>query len=1015
MRSAGLGPTSRSSAQTSRRYRAGRDHRVPWSSPSSRRGAAALAAVASVAIAAATVTAAAPSAGAQSKNVIHGTPTANGQTFTAGKYIVMFDGLPAAAYRGTIAGYDATRPAKGERMRPNRTEVVKYRNYLERGHDRVLDAAGVSSKARLYDYTVAFNGVGAKLSADEAQALAKSSAVTGIFANEEQELTTNTSPGFLGLAGDGGVWDQLGGTGRGGAGAGLVVGVVDTGVWPENPQVRFADSPKKRVPGWAGTCEAGEQFSQQDCTDKLIGARYFTAGVGRKNIAPYEFKSARDYNGHGTHTLTTAAGSPAEAIVDGTSYGTVSGMAPAAYVASYKACWTDRGGDSGCASIDTVAAIDAAVADGVDAINFSIGAGSESSVLDPDEIAFLFAADAGVFVAASAGNEGPGASTTDHVSPWLTSVAASTFKISEQVAQLGNGDRYVGASSTETLPATPAVLSADVAASGADALEASLCYPGTLDPAAVASKVVVCDRGVIARVDKSKAVEAAGGAGMVLVNTSPNSLNADLHFVPSVHVDDVDGAAIKDYVATASNPTIAIVPVEPGESTTEVPDIAEFSSRGPSVTTGGDIVKPDIAAPGVDVLAGISPVSDAGRMWDLLSGTSMASPHIAGISLLIQQEHPSWTPAMIKSALQTTAADTVSTTSPFEQGAGLVQPDPAGDPGLVYDAGWSDWLAFIDGQGLDLDGVDPIDASDLNQATIGIGQLAGRQTVTRTVTNVGTGGTYRATVQGLPGIDVNVSPGSLTLAPGESASFDVTFTAATDAALDDWSTGSITWTKGSSVVQSAVAVKPVGVSAPGEVTGSGTDGSVDVTATSGYTGTMGTQVYGLVAGDATDDSVAIDAGAFNDLAPAAGPAVKAYPISVAEGSTALRVDVDAAQNSGDLDLYLYNNVGELVAISATGSADEQITWPAVPAGQYTAYVHGYGGGSPAAYTLTTYVVGDTDDGNLTVTPPSTAVTVAEDASFTFAWSGLNADDSYLGWVGYRKGTETVGFTLVSVN
>jgi hypothetical protein len=947
--------------------------------------------------------------------VPRGTPTTNGQALKAGKYIVMFDGIPAASYRGGVAGLAATRPAKGERMRPNRTEVVKYRAYLQKGHDRLLDTVGVPTKKRLYDYTVAFNGVAAKLTAEQAQSLAKSPKVSGIFANERRQLTTNESPEFLGLSGNGGVWDQLGGTGRGGAGAGLVVGVVDTGIWPENPQVRFADSPKNRVPGWAGICESGENFSQQDCTDKLIGARYFNSGIGRKNIAPYEYKSPRDYDGHGTHTLTTAGGSPAEAVVDGTSYGTVSGMAPAAYVAAYKACWTDRSGDNGCYSIDTVAAIDAAVADGVDAINFSIGAGSESSVLDPDEIAFLFAADAGVSVAASAGNEGPGASTTDHVSPWLTSVAASTFKVSEQVALLGNGKRYVGASSTASLPATPAVLSSDVGAPGADPTEAALCYPGTLDSAAAAGKVVVCDRGVIARVDKSKAVKAAGGAGMVLVNTSPNSLNADLHFVPSVHVDEVKGAAIKHYVANAANPTIAIVPVEAGESTTEVPDVAEFSSRGPSTTTGGDILKPDIAAPGVDVLAGISPVTDAGRMWDLLSGTSMASPHIAGISLLIQQQHPDWSPAMVKSALQTTATDHVTTTSPFEQGAGLVQPAPAGSPGLVYDAGWDDWLAFIDGQGLDLEGVDPIDASDLNQATIGIGQLAGEQTVTRTVTNVGSAGTYKASVQGMPGVDVSVRPSTLSLAAGESASFTVTFTATDTATLDEWSTGSITWTKGSTAVRSAVTVKPVGVSAPGEVSGTGANGSVDVDVTSGFAGTMNTAVYGLVAGDAVDGSVAIDAGAFNDANPSTGPAVKAYPVTVAEGSTALRVDLDAINDASDLDLYLYNSAGELVAFSATGSGDEQITWAGVPAGEYTAYVHGWGGPSPSAYTLTTYVVGDASEGNLTVSPSSVDVTVAEKTTFTFAWSGLDASQSYLGWVGYRKAGETVGLTLVSVD
>jgi hypothetical protein len=402
-------------------------------------------------------------------------------------------------------------------------------------------------------------------------------------------------------------------------------------------------------------------------------------------------------------------------------------------------------------------------------------------------------------------------------------------------------------------------------------------------------------------------------------------------------------------------------------------------------------------------------------MWDLLSGTSMASPHIAGISLLIQQQHPSWTPAMVKSALQTTATDHVTTTNPFAQGSGLVQPTPAGEPGLVYDAGWDDWLAFIDGQGLDLDGVDPIDASDLNQANIAVGQLAGQQTVTRTVTNVGSAGTYRVSVQGMPGVDVDVQPSALSLVAGESASFRVTFTAGDNADLDEWSTGSITWTKGSTAVRSAVAVKPVGVSAPGEVSGSGANGSVDVPVTSGFAGTLGTKVYGLVAGDAADGSVAIDAGAFNDQAPSTGPAVKAYPITVAEGSTALRVDLDAANDASDLDLYLYNSSGDLVAYSATGSGDEQITWPGVAAGEYTAYVHGWGGPSPAAYTFTSYVVGDSDEGNLTVTPSSVDVSVAEETSLTFAWSGLDTGSSYLGWVGYRKAGETVGLTLVSVS
>ena len=939
-----------------------------------------------------------------------------GQTYQAGKYVVMFQGMPAAAYNGDISGLEATRPSRGAQFRSSSPAVAEYRRYLERGHDRVLERAGVSASQRIYDYTVAFNGAAVDLSAAEAAALAKDPKVAALFPNERRTLTTNTTPEFLGLTGDDGVWAGLGGSGRKGAGSGYVVGVVDTGVWPENPGVKFKKNPPATpVPGWTGECETGEEWTKKDCNSKLIGARYFYKGIGKKNILGADFLSPRDYDGHGTHTLTTAAGSPTTATVDDVDYGTVSGMAPGAYVAAYKACWTDKNGDGGCFTTDTVAAIDQAVADGVDAINFSIGAGSETSVVDPDEIAFLFAADAGVFVAASAGNEGPGASTTDHVSPWLTSVAASQTKINEKAVQLGTGERFVGASSTPTLKATPAVLAVKVKKANADKEEAALCYPGTLDRSKAKNKVVVCDRGVIARVDKSKTVAEAGGAGMVLVNTAPDSLSADLHFVPTVHVDHVDGATIKKYVRTADDPTIKFANLKPGESDTQVPEIAEFSSRGPSVTTGGDILKPDISAPGVDILAGVSPVTDAGRRWDLLSGTSMASPHIAGISILIQQQHPDWTPAMIKSALQTSATDNITTTSPFEQGAGFVQPAPAGSPGLVYNAGWDDWLSFLVGQGLEIDGVDPIDASDLNQATIAVGSLAGTQTVTRTVTNVGDAGTYDVSVEGMPGVDVDVQPSSLTLAEGESASFDVTFTTKSGATLGDWSTGYVTWTQGDTNVRSAVAVRPVGVSAPEEVSGTGTSGSVDVTIQSGVGGTMDTQVYGLVPGESTDGEVDIEAGAFDPANPVAGPAVKKYKINVPDGSTALRVDLQAVDDEGDLDLWLYNSDGELVALSATGSADEQLTYVGVPAGKYKAYVHGFGGTSPAAFTLTTFIVGGPGSYNLSVDPTSAPVEIGGEATFTFAWQDLDAGTPYLGWVGYLHDGDLLGQTLVSIS
>ncbi len=985
------------------------------------RGKAAVLAVATSAALALTAAGASGTAFAASRpgpdRALLKTATDSGEQYSAGRYIVMFRGMPAVAYRGGIKGLPATKVRPGQHLATRSAAVVAYRSHLRATHAQALTRVGVNPRSALYNYTTAFNGVAVDLSAAEATALAKQPDVVKLFEDQKRTVDTNVSPGYLGLSAPGGLWDQLGGAGRRGAGKGVVVGVIDTGIWPENPGVKAAKL-KAPVPGWTGICQTGEDFTASDCNRKLIGARYFVEGFGEENLLPEEFLSPRDYDGHGTHTGTTAAGHRTQAIVDGTDYGTISGMAPGAYLAAYKALWTDATGTNSGNSTDLTAAIDQAVADGVDVINFSIGSGSEGSVLGPEEVAFLFAADAGVFVAASAGNEGPDASTTDHVSPWLTSTAASTYKISEQAAVLGDGTRYVGASSTGSLPATPAVLAADIAKPGADPAEAALCFAGTLAPYKAAGKVVVCDRGVNARIDKSAEVAAADGVGMVLVNIGPNSLEADLHFVPTVHLDDIDGAALKEYVATDPSPTVAISPLKAGESTTVIPQIAEFSSRGPSLTTGGDVLKPDIAAPGVNVLAGISPVTDYGRDFDMLSGTSMASPHIAGIAALMRQAHPDWSTAAIKSALQTSARNTKGTTSPFEQGAGLVRPNTAVDPGLVYNTGLKGWLRFLEGnQGIDIDGIKGIDGSDLNQASIAIGALAGRQTITRRVLNV-SDRTLKvsASVKGLPGVKVKVSPSSLTVPAGRSARFTVTFTTTT-APLDTYSTGKISWVGNGYRVRSPVAVQPTGVSAPSEVVGTGTSGSTDVSVTPGFTGTLDSTVYGLAKGDVQSGSVNIDPNAFDPADPQSGPAVKAYPITVPAGSTALRVAVDGANDADDLDLWVYDADGNLVGLSATGSGDEVVTLPGIPAGDYTAYVHGFAAAGAAASTtfdIATFVVGDSDEGNLTVTPSSASVTLASPVDLTFAWSGLDADAPYLGWVGYSRGGELVGFTLVSI-
>jgi subtilisin family serine protease len=378
----------------------------------------------------------------------------------------------------------------------------------------------------------------------------------------------------------------------------------------------------------------------RNCNQKLIGARYYNAGwggnAGIDAQLPWEFNSPRDFGGHGTHVASTAGGNQNVPTTGPASvFGTISGIAPRARIAAYKVCWETGAGGS-CFTTDSVAAIDQAVADGVDVINFSIS-GSRTNFRDPVEIAFLFAADAGVFVAASAGNSGPTTSTVAHPGPWLTTVAAGTHnRNGVGSTTLGNGATYAGASFATSLPPTPLVDAADVAASGANSVDAELCFPGALDAAAVAGKVVLCKRGVIALVDKSLAVFEAGGTGMILYNDvgqfaaklwrSSISCRVRARLVAST------GLAIKAYIAALQahlrrrrSMMRPIVYNEPA------PFTASFSSRGPLLAGNDDLLKPDLIAPGQDILAAVAPPGNGGAR-----STCTAAPRCRALTL------PAW-------------------------------------------------------------------------------------------------------------------------------------------------------------------------------------------------------------------------------------------------------------------------------------------------------------------------------------------------------------------------------------
>jgi subtilisin family serine protease len=964
-------------------------------------------------------------------------------------YIVQMSGAPIASYTGDVAGLKATKPAPGKKVKVDSAAAKAYAAYLRSARRDALRSADLGGRATVYTYDVTFNGFAMRLTAAEAMRLSHASGVVRVTKNQIWHTDTVSTPAFLGLDGPGGAWStQFGGSAH--AGEGMIVGVLDTGFWPENPS--FAPLPEPRPDAaaiaakWNGICDVGsdpDPANNITCNNKVIGARWYDEG-GLSSSVPDEYLSPRDRNLHGSHTASTAAGGPAAASINGLSVGTVSGMAPAARLAIYKIGWQQPDATASGSTADIAAAIDDAVADGVDVINLSFS-GSRTQIFDPVELSFLFAADVGVFAAVSAGNSGPTASTVAHNSPWVTTVAASTHDRSfTRTVTLGNGVTYSGPGTGPAVPSSPLIKSTDAGLAAADPTQVRLCFNGTLDPAKVTGKIVQCDRGTNARTDKSLAVKNAGGVGMILTNVVPGSLNADFHFVPTIHVNETDGAAIKAYIT--ANPGTATASLSAStQVSVEAPAMAAFSSNGPALAGNGDLLKPDITAPGVDVIAAVSPVGDNGNLWDAESGTSMSSPHIAGIAALVKAKHPTWSAMAVKSALMTTASQvdnegnpiagpTGGNATPLNFGSGHVTPPSAFNPGLVYDSGFVDWLQYgcaigqlqaLTGQAF-CDSLGSKDASDLNYATLAIGDLAGSQTLTRTVTNVSTddAGIYDVQVSAPAGTSVVVTPTRLIVPPGQSKSFTVKITRTT-ATLGAWTFGSITWSekKGKTsphahAVRSNIAVRPVAAAVPPEVSGTGTSGSIAVKVQPGYTGTLTATPHGLVEDDDTSHALTGTNTSFNPAAPAAGPAVAKVTVDATGSRLARFATYDADYAPGmDIDLFVYTaGTTTLVGQSAGGTAEEAVTFTA-PSGSYDIYVVLFaqpgGATGPATVTHHSFVVPNAAS-SLTATPASQAVTTAVPAIVNVGWGGLTAGTRYLGVVDFGDGSSTIGSTIVGV-
>ena len=738
-------------------------------------------------------------------------------------YIVKLRDPGAASYKRTPTDLSATKPADvtgGARV----AAADAYAKQLEQTHDRLLGGIGAAS-TKLYSYRYSVNGFAARLTAAQVSRLAQSAEVERIWQDTDQYLQTNNSPTFLGLQ-DPDVGLRAA---HGLLGEGVVVGVIDSGVAPQHPSLLDTEdrtpracrgewattswlglwlcTPYRRNPptevvydppvGFTGACQAGDGFGPRDCDNKVVGARFYLEGfLARHTLDPREFRSPRDVDGHGTHIATIVAGNSVDASLLGARVARVSGVAPRARVAIYKACWLRPGDTRGtCATSDLVRAIDDAVADGVDLINYSIGS-LETDLDAPDDLALLDALDAGVLSVVAAGNDGPDLDTIGSPSsaPWVLTTAASTQDgelfddAIEITAPTDLTDTLVmrEASFTPPLsvddPIEEWLVTADDGETESGRLGTTAgttrdaCQPLT-NTVAMNGRIALIERGSCEFQVKIANAEDAGAVAVVVYHDtgSPIVMNGDTGSVgiPAVMISNADGQRLVDRLAADADDddietdeqrvtvrlALGIFASVPGEGNV----IADFSSRGPSLSDA-NILKPDVTAPGVDILAGQTPyVANGlrGETYQYLSGTSQAAPEVTGAAALLKEAHPGWSPSALKSALMTTAYVEVvnadgDPADAFDMGAGHIDPNIAVDPGLVYDSAFADHAAYLCGLpqppfaaadcAAHAAAGFPSTAVDLNLPSIAVAGLISGDVIRRRVTNVGLPGSYTAEV-----------------------------------------------------------------------------------------------------------------------------------------------------------------------------------------------------------------------------------------------------------------------------
>ncbi|XP_019169527.1 PREDICTED: subtilisin-like protease SBT1.1 [Ipomoea nil] len=664
----------------------------------------------------------------------------------------------------------------------------------------------------IYSYQHVISGFAAKLSPDAVKAMEKMDGFVYARPQRVLNLQTTHTPNFLGLHLNSGFWNSSN------YGEGVIIGVLDTGVFPEHPS--FNDDGMSPPPAkWKGKRDSFE------CNNKLIGAKSFRSGNQSTSF---------DHVGHGTHTSSTAAGNFVDgANVYGSDNGTATGIAPRAHLAMYKVC----GG--GCPEIDILAGMDAAIEDGVDVVSISLGGPSGPFYDDVIALAAYRAMENGIFVSCAAGNSGPNLSTLSNEAPWILTVGAATVDRNVvATARLGNGEEVDGQSayqprfSQELLP---------LVYPGMNASDFSVKYCGnsSLDTYDVKGKVVVCDMGgLVPTLVKGTTVKEAGGAAMIVVNQDIQGYTTfvDPHVLPATHLSFADGEKVKSYLNSTSNPTATILFKGTVIGDPHAPAVSYFSSRGPNNASPG-ILKPDIVGPGVSIIAAwpfsVENRTDSKPTFNIISGTSMSCPHLAGVAALLKSAHPDWSPAAIKSAIITTSDTTNLGNNKIEDergipadiftlGAGQVNPSRANDPGLVYDVAPEDYVPYLCGLGYTDKQVSlilqrnvtcsiSIQEAELNYPSFSLNLVntstSGSQTYTRTVTNVGeVSSSYTVEILPPDGVSVTVEPSTLNFSElNQKESYQVTFSRSATPTNATVVQGYLKWSSSRYVVRTPIA------------------------------------------------------------------------------------------------------------------------------------------------------------------------------------------------------------------